>query len=317
MTAPRRLGHARLAVLLALAVALPAAAQGQGDAPVPVIVAPAVRGEMVDRVEALGTTRANESVRVTASVTEIVQELRFDDGQVVEAGAVLVVLDKAEEEADLRAAEAILAERRLAFERAQELESRQFAATAQLDERRAALLEAEAAIEAVRARIANRVIRAPFRGVVGLRDISPGALVEPGDLITTLDDLSVIKLDFAVPAVYLPTLRRGLPIVAKASAFGGREFTGEVSSIGSRVDPGHPLDHRARPDPQPRGGPEARPADDGRAAQERTPGDRRPGGGLDPARPPDPGPGRRPGEQHGRSRARSRSARGGRALPRS
>ena len=238
MTAPRRLGQIWLAVLLALSAAVPAA-QGQGGAgaPVPVIVAPAVRGEMVDRVEALGTTRANESVRVTASVTEIVQELRFDDGQVVEAGAVLVVLDKAEEEADLRAAEAILAERRLAFERAQELESRQFAATAQLDERRAALLEAEAAIEAVRARIANRVIRAPFRGVVGLRDISPGALVEPGDLITTLDDLSVIKLDFAVPAVYLPTLRRGLPIVAKASAFGGREFTGEVSSIGSRVDP--------------------------------------------------------------------------------
>jgi len=234
---------ASLLVLLALSVfwAEVAQAQSQEEAdarpPVPVIAALALRGEMVDRIEALGTTRANESVRVTASVTEIVQELRFDDGQVVEDGAVLVILDKAEEEADLRAAEAILAERRLAFERALELESRQFAATAQLDARRAELLEAEAAIEADRARIANRIIRAPFSGVVGLRDISLGALVEPGDPITTLDDLSVIKLDFTVPAVYLPTLRRGLPIIAKASAFGGRDFAGEISSIGSRVDP--------------------------------------------------------------------------------
>lgn len=236
-----RAWRAALIVPLLLAVLAPAAqgqSQGEGARPAaPVIVAPAQRGEMVDRINALGTTRANESVRVTASVTETVQELRFDDGQAVEAGEVLVVLNKAEEEADLRAAEAILAERRLAFERAQELESRRFTATAQLDERRAALLEAEAAIEAVRARIANRIIRAPFGGVVGLRDISLGALVAPGDLITTLDDVSVIKLDFSVPAVFLPALRPGLPIVATASAFGGQAFTGEIGSIGSRVDP--------------------------------------------------------------------------------
>ena len=73
--------------------------------------------------------------------------------------------------------------------------------------------------------------------MVGIRDISPGALVEPADVITTLDDLSVIKLDFTVPDVYLASLTRGLPIVAKATAFGGRAFTGEISSIGSRVDP--------------------------------------------------------------------------------
>ena len=204
---------------------------------VPVIVAPAVRAELVDRVEALGTTRANETVRLTASVTETVRQILFDDGQMVEAGDILVVLNKAEEEADLRAAEAILTERQLAFERAQELESRQFTTTAQLDERRAALLEAEAAIEAVKARIANRVVRAPFAGVVGFRNISPGALVEPGDLITTLDDLSVIKLDLTVPAVFLTTLTRGLDIVAKARALDDRSFDGTVSSIDSRVDP--------------------------------------------------------------------------------
>ena len=205
--------------------------------PTPVIVAPVVRADLVDRVEALGTTRANETVRLTASVTEIVQQVLFDDGQIVEAGDVLVILNKAEEEADLRAAEAILTERRLAFQRAQELESRQFTTTALLDERRAALLEAEATIEAVKARIANRVIRAPFAGVVGFRDISPGALVSPGDLITTLDDLSVIKLDLTVPAVFLTTLTRGLDINAKARALDDLAFSGTVSSIDSRIDP--------------------------------------------------------------------------------
>ena len=225
---------------LLLAIAWPQMVQAQApgaQAPTPVIVAPAVRGDFVDRIEALGTTRANESVQVTASVTEIVQEILFDDGQTVETGDVLVILEKAEEEADLRAADAVVTERRLAFQRAQELESRQFTATAQLDERRAALLEAEAEVEAVKARIDKRIIRAPFSGVVGIRDISPGALVEPGDLVTTLDDLSVIKLDFAVPAVYLATLTPGLPIVAEAAAFGGQAFDGEISSIGSRVDP--------------------------------------------------------------------------------
>jgi membrane fusion protein, multidrug efflux system len=97
--------------------------------------------------------------------------------------------------------------------------------------------EAEAQIEAIKARIADRTIRAPFSGLVGLRDISVGALVAPGDLITTLDDLSVIKLDFTVPATYLRVLRPGLPVVAKASAFANEPFSGELRSVGTQVDP--------------------------------------------------------------------------------
>lgn len=213
------------------------AQQGRQAAPQQVIVALARVAEFVDRVEALGTTRANETVRISSNVTEKVAEIRFDDGQTVTAGQLLVVLEKAEEEADLAAAEAVLAERRLAFERAEKLELRKFTATAQLDVRRAALREAEARIEAVKSRIADRVLRAPFSGVVGLRNISVGALVEPGDLITTLDDLSVIKVDFTVPTTYLATLRLGLPIVAKARAFADRAFEGKIKSIGSRVDP--------------------------------------------------------------------------------
>lgn len=213
------------------------AQQGGPETPVTVAVAEVRQSDFVNRVEALGTTRANETADITASVTEKVVEIRFDDGQKVAAGDVLVVLDSSEEQADLAAARAVLEERRLAYQRATQLERRQFTATAQLDERRAALRQAEAEIEAIRARLDDRTIRAPFDAVVGLRNISIGALVEPGDRITTLDDISVIKLDFNVPATYLSTLRPGLAINVRTAAFGDRTFSGTISGVDSRVDP--------------------------------------------------------------------------------
>jgi membrane fusion protein (multidrug efflux system) len=211
-------------------------AQERGQ-PLQVVVAPVRVAPFVDRVEALGTTRANETVGVTASVTEKIAGIHFDDGQVVEKGDVLVVLAKDEEEAELEAAEAILKEKRLAYGRATALEQRKFTATAQLDERRAELSQAESQIAVIEARIADRVIRAPFSGAVGLRNISVGTLVEPGDVITTLDDLSTIKVDFSVPSAYLPTLNSGLGVVARADAFGDRRFEGVISGVDSRVDP--------------------------------------------------------------------------------
>ena len=224
--------------LIASMVAPPLAAQQAGpDGAPPVVVAPARIVDFVDRVEALGTTRADETVRITTNVTEKVQEIHFEDGQTVAAGDILVVLNKAEEEADLKAAEAILTARKLALGRSRQLESRDFAPTAQLDERAASVRETEAQIESIKSRIADRVIRAPFGGIVGLRNISVGILIEPGDLITTLDDLEVIKVDFSVPSSYLSTLVPGLPIVARTAAFDNRAFSGEVKSVDTRVDP--------------------------------------------------------------------------------
>ncbi len=215
----------------AQAVAQPA------DEPPAVIVATAQAEDFADRVEALGTTRANESVDVTANVTEKAVELRFEDGQTVKAGDVLVVLDTSEEEAALSAAEAVLREKRLAFERIQKLQSRQVAAVAELDVRRAEFQTAEADISVIRAQIENRIIRAPFDGVVGLRNVSVGALIRPGDVITTLDDLSVMKLDFSVPTTHLESVRPGLAITARSAALGGREFRGEITSVTTQIDP--------------------------------------------------------------------------------
>ncbi|WP_339831590.1 efflux RND transporter periplasmic adaptor subunit [uncultured Parvibaculum sp.] len=201
-----------------------------------VIVAPAIIDRFVDQVEALGTTFANESVTITANVSDKVVEILFEDGQQVEKDQVLVLLRREEQRAALEAAEAILSERQTAYNRARELESRQYTTTAQLDERRAALREAEANRDGARARLDDREIRAPFDGVIGLRNISPGTLVTPGSVITTLDDLDPIKLDFTVPAAYLANIRPGLEIRATTTALPEKEFRGTVRSVATQVD---------------------------------------------------------------------------------
>lgn len=226
------------ALLLVLLPDGPAQAQGRGaGGPPPVIVAEARVEAVAERVEALGTTHASESVEITSDVAEKVVEIHFHDGQSVAAGDVLVVLDKTEEEADLRAAQAVLEEARLAYERIEKLERQQVAAVAELDTRRAALRSAQAELGVIQARIAARVIRAPFDGVVGLRRVSLGALVSPGNIITTLDALDPMRIDFTVPSIHLEALRPGLAVEARAQALEGRSFEGEIVSVGTRVDP--------------------------------------------------------------------------------
>lgn len=205
--------------------------------PALVIAAEVRRDAFVDRVEALGTLRANEMVTLTANTTEVVTRIHFDDGQRVQAGDVLVELSSDEEHAQLEEARAAADEARSQYERVKPLAAQGTAAKSQYDERRRELETAQARLAAVESRVADRTIRAPFAGVVGLRNLSIGALVRPGDPITTLDDDSVMQLEFSVPTTYLETLRPGLAIVARARAYGSREFRGEVKSVDSRVDP--------------------------------------------------------------------------------
>ena len=183
-----------------------------------------------DRLEALGTLRARESVVLTASVTETVTRIHFDDGDRVNAGQVLVKMTSAEEHAQLEEAKS-------QYERIKPLAAEGTAAKSLLDERQREWETARARYAAIISRLDDRLIRAPFAGVVGLRNISVGALVGPGDVITTLDDLSEMKLDFSVPTTFLQTLRPDLAIIASTHAYPERRFEGIVKSIDSRIDP--------------------------------------------------------------------------------
>jgi membrane fusion protein (multidrug efflux system) len=212
--------------------------RGGPEKPLDVVVAPVVSREgFGETLEALGTTLANESVEITSNITEFVRAIHFDDGDTVEKGQLLVELEKAEEEAALKSAKALLEERQAAFTRAQELVQQQALSTATLEEREALLRQIEGQIEGLEAQLQDRVIRAPFDGVLGLRRISPGALVTAGQLITTLDDLSHIKVDFDAPSLFLSALRPGLSIEGQVDAYPDEAFSGEIRTLTSRVDP--------------------------------------------------------------------------------
>ncbi|PMR70176.1 efflux RND transporter periplasmic adaptor subunit [Halomonas heilongjiangensis] len=222
-----------LTLLLCLALSLPLAAQERTA----VIGARALLEPWSDPLEALGTLRADESVTLSATVTEIVAEVNFRDGEVVEAGQLLVRLEDGEEQAQLRVTQALRDERRSAVERLTQLQNRNMAPRADVEDAQARLRQVQAEIQALEARLTNYRLRAPFDGMVGFRNVSIGALVTPGTELVTLDKLDVMKLDFSVPEVYLALLEPGLGLTARSVAFPDETFEGEVASVGSRIDP--------------------------------------------------------------------------------
>ena len=174
---------------------------------------------------------------LTAKVSETVTDVRFDSGQLVKKGQVLVVLSRQAQAAGLDEAAATYREAQALFERQQALAARQLVSASQLDAQRAARDAARGRLELLRAQSGDRVISAPFDGVLGLRQVSPGSLVTPGTVITTVDDVSLIKLDFSVPESQLSALAVGQAVEARSDAFPDQVFAGTVAAVGSRVDP--------------------------------------------------------------------------------
>ena len=188
-------------------------------------------------IEALGTARANEAIDIRPLVSQRIVAIRFEESEHVEAGRVLVELQSAEARADVASAKATLAESTSQLRRAQQLYETKAVSASHLDQRLTRRDADRAALDAAEARLADTQVSAPFAGVLGLRNVSLGSYVTPDDVITTLDDMDPIKLDFAVPETVLAQLAPGLPITAKSAAWPGVDFTGRVESIDTRVDP--------------------------------------------------------------------------------
>lgn len=209
----------------------------RGPRQVPVVLAPVVMSEFADRIEAVGTAGSNESVVITAKVTESVSRIAFKDGMLVEEGQILVELTDAEEAAALEEARAGLREAQQEYDRVSDLVQRGTATRSRLDTALAARDRAQARVAAIEARLSDRLIRAPFGGLLGLRNVSVGTLVTPGTQITTLDDIDPIKLDFEIPETFIPAVASGQEVKARANAYPERLFTGEVTVVGTRIDP--------------------------------------------------------------------------------
>jgi len=226
-----------VSVLLTLISIVAVPVLGQQSQATPVFVAEVTRENFYDEIEALGTLRANEYVALTSSVVELVTDIKFDDGQRVQKGDVLVVMDSSSEEALIEEEQSRINEARRQVERLQPLVKRNASSKSLLDEAELELKTAQARLRELNTRLLERTIRAPFDGILGFRNISIGTLLQQGTLITTIDDDSVMKLDFSVPEVFLGDLRPGLIIEATTSAYPDVSFKGHISSLDSRIDP--------------------------------------------------------------------------------
>jgi membrane fusion protein (multidrug efflux system) len=202
-----------------------------------VVTAEASNGALGLEIEAIGSAVANESAEITSKTVNTVTAIRFAEGQLVRRGAVLVEFDSAQARADLAAAEAALAESRNNFKRSQDLLTTKALSQSQMDQIEATLKTNEARVAAARAKLEDTIIRAPFDGRMGFRRVSVGSLVNPGTMISTLDDTTVMKLDFTVPQSYMFGIRPGLEITAQIAGVPDRTFTGKVTTLDSRVDP--------------------------------------------------------------------------------
>jgi len=211
--------------------------RGRGGGVVTVATEAVGTRQFADIVEALGTARAAESVVMTSRVSDTVTRVHFDDGQIVSKGDLLVELNSIEEEAQLQEAYATLREAESQYARIADLVKRGNASTSSLDAQKRSVDEARFRVAASEARMADRQIKAPFDGMLGLRQVSEGTFLSSNTAITTIDAIDTIKLDFSVPERFIATLAPGQEVEAKVKAYPGRIFKGTVRTIDSRVDP--------------------------------------------------------------------------------
>lgn len=193
--------------------------------------------KIYEPIEALGNLKANENVEITSSVTEKIDKILFKSGQEVKTGEILVQLNNAFEKAELKSAEAEMLKAKLAYDRANSLQKTKAVSKATLQERLANFEKAQANVTEINAKLDDLKIVAPFSGVLGIKKLSPGALVKPGDVIITLTDIDKIKVSFDVPSIYLSDLKIGEKIYGTVDAYKEKTFVGNIYAIENSVDP--------------------------------------------------------------------------------
>jgi len=196
----------------------------------------AQRREFADQIRVLGVARGRRSVNITSNTTQLVTQVMFSDGQAVAAGTPLVELQAREEDADLIRTRAQLENAQREYDRYRILAERGVAPRVMAETAETALKTAQAAVAAAEARRGDRILRAPFAGVLGLTSVTPGTLISPGSVITTLDDISGVRVDFPLPERYLGVLPVGAPLTATTDAFPGEEFNGRIALLDTRVN---------------------------------------------------------------------------------
>jgi membrane fusion protein, multidrug efflux system len=235
---PARVAPAFLVILIALAtqtvlMVSPPAALAQ---PAPVITAPAI--EVLDnvRITATGSGQAVRAAVLRPAAPGEVAEVKFEAGDRVQENEVLLRLVDRTQRLDVDLAESQLEAARQLMKRYRGTRKSGAVPGSVIDEARTRLRNAEIALEQAREALADRLVRAPFDGVVGIAHVMRGDRVTTESIVTTIDDRRVIRVAFAVPERYLGRLAVDQPVTVANVAFPGRQFDGRIVQIDSRVD---------------------------------------------------------------------------------
>jgi membrane fusion protein (multidrug efflux system) len=188
-------------------------------------------------LSAVGSIRAVNGVQLTSETSGEITEVRFQSGDEVAAGQLLLVLNDEVEQASRQNQIAGLELAQILFDRDRALLARDSIPQTQFDRSKADLDRARAQLAETEARLANKRIEAPFAGTMGSRRVDLGDYLSPGTVIAALQDRSALEIDFTVPARYAPHLRAGLRIGVQVDAFPDRQFNAAVTAVDARVDP--------------------------------------------------------------------------------
>ena len=246
MTARIAFHHALIAVaMLALAGCKkgPGAGGPPGGFATQVIAVKAVREAVSEQLRVIGTVLANETVDLQAEVDGRVTAIHFEEGQRVEAGQLLLELDSTETEARLMEAEANARLAQRQRDRARELLQNKTMSQQEADEAKAQFDMANARVAQSKKHLLDMKIKAPFGGVIGARQISPGQVISrmnPGrgvQTIATLSDLDPVKVEGNVPERFLALAAVGAKIQLSIAAFPNEKFEGELYFVAPQIDP--------------------------------------------------------------------------------
>jgi membrane fusion protein (multidrug efflux system) len=207
-----------------------------GPSAMPVEAVPVHMENLVIEINAVGTLLANETVTIRPEDPGRIAVIQFNEGDGVSKGDVLVTLDDKEYRARLDESKASLKLQQLNYDRAKQLYEKKLSSQQDYDHEAALLEEARARLALNEEQLRKTVLRAPFSGVLGLRQVSPGDYVKEGDAIVDLTDLDSLKLDFQIPEIHLTELAVGQHLSLQVDAHPGDSFTGEVYAIAPRLD---------------------------------------------------------------------------------
>lgn len=204
--------------------------------PEPVTTAEVKPDRWQPTLTAIGSITAVQGVMVSAEISGTVKNIAFESGATVKTGELLVELDTAIEEAQLRSAAASADLARANLDRARTMRDKNMGSAADFDTAEAQAKQAVAQIDNIRAAIAKKTIRAPFAGRLGIRKINLGQFLDNGAAMVTLQSLDPVYVDFALPQRYLAQLRAGMTVRVAADAFPTQNFEGRITAISPEVD---------------------------------------------------------------------------------